>query len=245
MWSARDYKIQVRICSEAIFSSGERERNLVQSRALTDRHGFVYFHAKTLKGQLKRQAFWLLEQYKSFDAKQAESFFGSIVRLFGINNDELELYYPELKKAYHQQQGIMKLGHLELDERIRAYFYKLQLKDEQNRYYNISPHDLIKAQTHIRTGIQLEDGVVRDRMMTTYHTVRHGLIFYAKLSFDGDPSYDLENLQRIIYSFCRIGAGIHRGRGEIKACLLIDGKEAAFRKVLDEEGEYLASVYSD
>jgi len=244
MGPEQDYKIEVRIVSEAIFNSGEKERNLVQSRALTDRYGFVYFHAKSLKGQLKRQAFWLLEQYKSFDVRQAEDFFRSIVRLFGINDDELELYCRGLKNTYHQQQGIMKLSHLELDERIREYFRRLQQQDEQEEYYNISPHDLIEAQTHIRTSIQLEDEVTRDKMLTTYHTVKQGLIFYARLSFDADPLHDLQNLQRIIRSFRRIGAGIHRGRGEVEARLLTDGRDVVFRKGPGKEGEEFVSVPS-
>lgn len=226
MWLKHSYKIEVRICSEAIFSSGEKERNLVQNKVLADRYGLVYFHAKTLKGQLKRQAFWLLRQYQGFDIQRAESFLQSIVKLFGINRAELEWMAPALLQTYPPScPGIMKFGHLQLDERIRNYFIALQSEDAEDGYYQISPHDLIEAQTHIRTGIQLEQGMAKDKRLTTYHTVREGLVFYSSLSFDEDPSAYLEDLQRMVCSLDRIGAGIHRGRGEVEAFLLTNGRK--------------------
>ncbi|NGP61239.1 hypothetical protein FLT15_23695 [Paenibacillus thiaminolyticus] len=265
MWMNHDYKIEVRLHSEAIFSSGEKERNLVQSKVLADRYGFVYFHAKSLKGQLKRQAFWLLNQYKEFDRERAKSFFASIVVLFGINKEEIERFLPKMftqddpdfQKVYCQQQpGILRFGHLELDEQVRNRFIALQAEDGEEGYYRITPHDLIEAQTHIRTGIQLEDGKIKDRMLTTYHTVKRGLIFYSSItmepySYDAegprrvesqDMSNHLANLQRIVSSFRRIGAGIHRGRGEVAARLLVDGKEADYCKVIRKEGEQHATI---
>ncbi len=235
----RDHKIEVQICSEAIFSSGEKERNLVQSRVLADRYGLVYLHAKTLKGQLKRQAFWLLRQYQSFDDRRAETFLDSVIQLFGINSMELEMI--KLKEVRNfsssSHQGIMKLSPLELDKRLRNYFIALQEKDARDKYYRISPHDLIEAQTHIRTGIQLEDGRTKDKRLTTYHTVKEGLVFYSSLSFDTDPTDYLADLQRIVHSLERIGAGIHRGRGQVAACLLVDGEEATYVKCKDKGGE--------
>ncbi len=237
----QNHKVKIRICSEAIFSSGEKERNLVHSKVLADRYGLVYFHAKSLKGQLKRQAFWLLQQYQSFDLPRAESFFKSIVALFGINREELNLFAPELHLTCPpSHQGIMKFSHLELDEQIRKYFIALQSDDAREGYYKISPHDLIEAQTNIRTGIQLENGVVKDKRMTTCHTVKEGLVFYSSLSFDSEPSAYLGDLQRIIHSLNRIGAGIHRGRGEVEAYLLVDEKEADYVNTNDKEGERYA-----
>ncbi|UHA72129.1 hypothetical protein [Paenibacillus sp. 481] len=237
----QDYKIEVRLDSEAIFSSGEKERNLVQTKVLADRHGFVYFHAKSFKGQLKRQAFWLLERYSEIDKELEKSFFSSIVVLFGINKEEIELFDIEklasddetFKGNYVQQQpGVLRFGHLELDEQVKRRFTALQSEDQATGYFRVTPHDLIEAQTHIRTGIQLQDGIVKDRMLTTYHTVKQGLVFYSSLTFDstifkeedGNKELHIENLQRIVSSFRRIGAGIHRGRGEVTARLLVDGQ---------------------
>lgn len=267
MYVNHDYKIEVRLRSETIFSSGEKERNLVQSRVLTDRYGFVYFHAKSFKGQLKRQAFWLLKQYQQIDKKgeRAKSFFKSIVVLFGINKEEIDLFTkglyaqgdPDFMKVYcRQQPGLLRFGHLELDERIRNRFIALQAEDEDEGYYRITPHDLIEAQTHIRTGIQLENGLIKEGMLTTYHTVKQGLVFYSSITMEPyaydadylerinqhDLSDHLADLQRIVSSFRRIGAGIHRGRGEVTARLLVDGKDADFCKVSCKEGEQHAIV---
>lgn len=257
MLPGNNYKLRVRLLSEAIFSSGEKERNLVQVRALTDRHGFVYFHAKSLKGQLKRQAFWLLKQYRGIDKQCAQSFFESIVILFGVNKEEIKnIYsYPEQSeiiklvqshpKLDYRKPGIINFGHLELDERIKNFFIALQAEDEEEGYYKISAHDLIEAQTNIRTGIQVQDGIAKDKMLTSYHTVKKGLVFYANVSFnlsereltEEDLPIYLADFQRIVSSFRRIGAGIHRGRGEIDACLLYDDEEIDFRKFVGKEGE--------
>ena len=244
MGQEKNYQIKVEICSETIFTSGEKESNLIQTRAQTDVHGFVYFHAKTLKGQLKRQAFWLLKQYAAMDPSagkvRTQAFYESVVRLFGINKEEIN---SKCKLEYSEQRpepGLMKLSNLELDERLTNYFIAQQKIDEEKDYYRISPHDLIAAQTHIRTGIQLEHGVAKNRMLNTFHTVRKGLIFYSTLSFDEEVSSALINdLARIVYSFRRIGAGIHRGRGEIKASLLIDGEEMQWIKTGGERNVLL------
>jgi len=225
-------KLEVRIKSEAIFSSGEGE-NLIHTRTLTDRYGFVYFHAKTLKGQLKRQAFWLFRHYQGCDPARAYQFFGSIVELFGVNKDEIDRYYPgEKKLPFSPSVGCLNLGNLELDEKIREYLRSLLQTDTQDPEDVITPHDLIEAQTNIRTSIQIEEGVAKDRMMTNYQTVKTGLIFYSKLNFDPAPSSrSLEDFHRIVCSFRRIGAGIHRGRGLVRARLLVekqDGEALAF-----------------
>ena len=244
MEQGNNYLIEVEICSEAIFTSGEKEGNLVQSRAQTDDHGFVYFHAKTLKGQLKRQAFWLLKQYAAMDLSgdkvSAPNFYESIVKLFGINKEEKGLIATKYGLHYSgkgQAPGLMKLSNLELDEKLREYFIAQQKIDEKEGYFRISPHDLIEAQTHIRTGIQLEDGVAKNKMLNTFHTVRKGLKFYSKVSFDEEVNNTLiKDFAQIVYSFRRIGAGIHRGRGEIKAKLLVGEGKVPYDQLRDQGG---------
>ena len=243
MLSERNHSIEVRIRSEAIFNSGEKERNLVQAKVLADHHGLVYFHAKSLKGQLKRQAFRLLRLYQNFDEQRAELFLNSIVKLFGINSGELKMAKSTEDKNLEPGQGIMKLGPLELHPSIRAYFIALQAEGARDRscekFYRISAHDLIEAQTHIRTGIQVEEGRAKEKRLTTYHTVKEGLIFYSSVYFDIDPvpAAYLGDLQRIVRSLDRIGAGVHRGRGEVESRLLFKGEEADYFHDRDREGE--------
>ena len=194
MGQEKKYQIKIEIGSEAILTRGEKESNLVQARAQTDVHGFVYFHAKTLKGQLKRQAFWLLKQYASMDPSagkaRAQAFYKSVVRLFGINKEETNSKCKLEYSGQGRDPGLMKLSNLELDEKLRNYFIAQQKTDEEKEFYRISPHDLIAAQTHIRTGIQLEHGVAKNRMLNTFHTVRKGLIFYSTVSFDEEVNRD-------------------------------------------------------
>lgn len=245
------YRMQVELLSEAIFSSGEKEANTVQSKALTDSNGFVYYHAKSLKGLLKKKAIWILKHYAKIDEQLSVQFLHSIIELFGMNNEELSLLYEDMylllkndslllkeladKKDCFQQCNrklpLMKIGHLELPENVRAYYKKiyeqqLSTSEEDKDYIIISRHDLIEAQTHVRVGIQLQDGVIQDRMFTSMHTVRKGLVFYAPIVLDGEVTDQVkDDFFRIIYALDRIGAGIHRGYGEIKTRLLIQSSE--------------------
>jgi len=249
----KEYQIEIEICSEAIFTSGEKERNTVQTKAQTDPYGFVYFHSKTLKGQLKKQAFWLLDKYISSDKDKAQSFYQSIVTLFGTNADETRRLEEKYNKKNEeviklnknpQNPGIIRLSNLELDKELRDYFisfYKKSDKEDEKEYYRISPHDLIEAQTHIRTGIQIKDGIVKNHMFNTFHTVRKGLVFSSTLTFDETENKItdevIEDLANIVYSLRRIGAGIHRGRGEATARLLQGEGKKPYYEVKAKEGE--------
>ncbi|MBE1555403.1 RAMP superfamily CRISPR-associated protein [Sporosarcina limicola] len=230
------YQIEIQLLSEAIFASGEKERNLAQSKVLTDQYGFVYFHAKSLKGQLKKQAFWLYKQYEHLDPQHAATFLQSLAVLFGINKLEMKHYAPKFKKHDFPTQGIMRLSNLELPESVRRYYIELLSKDRDAGYSHLSSHDLIEAQTELRTAIQLEDGVTKDQMFTTYQAVKKGLIFYSTITFvtdsinpkdDLNPINYIEDLLRILGSMTRIGAGVHRGRGKIEARLLQEGKKVS------------------
>lgn len=222
-------KLEVRIDSEAIFSSGEGEQ-LIHNRALTDRYGFVYFHAKTLKGQLKRQAFWLLRQYKGCDQVRAEQLSASIAELFGVNSEEIKRYFDNRRRDY-PVAGCLKLGNLELNDNIRNYFHTLLQTDTLDPEDRFTSHDLIEAQTNNRTSIQIQDGVVKEGMMTTYQTIKTGLVFYSNLTFDPVPSaQSLEDFHRIVCSFRRIGASIHRGRGLVRAKLLVEKQDGEWHE---------------
>lgn len=242
MESENTYSIKVEIISEAVFNSGEEEKNTVNQKVLADENGFVYMHAKTFKGQLKKQALWLCKRYENIDlAKQnggnrpsvENRFLKSIEKLFGLGPQEYKFIFssegdkdPKAGElAIEPRQGIMKVGNLELDERIRSYFMDIQSEDIQAGYYRISPADILQAQTNIRTGIRIENGVAKENMMRTYHTVKDGLVFYSRLRFDEEPYDYIEDLNKVIKLFRKIGAGTNRGRGKVKASLLVNGQE--------------------
>jgi hypothetical protein len=225
MHNSSTYQIQVRLQSEAIFASGEKERNLVHSKALTDPYGFVYFHAKSFKGQLKKQAFWLWKQYEKVDSQRADSFLHSLITLFGINKLEIGAYGIGNRVGVKENSGIA-LTNLELSEPLRNYFINLMVEEVEEGYIHFSASDLVEAQTNIRTQIELENGTAKDNRLTTTQTVKEGLIFYSTVTFLDPPTEKLlADLKRIVNSFSRIGAGIHRGRGEVEARLLCNGKE--------------------
>ncbi|WP_053956479.1 RAMP superfamily CRISPR-associated protein [Inediibacterium massiliense] len=232
-------KLKIILKSEAIFNSGEAESNMVHMKALTDEFGFVYFHSKTLKGQLKDHAFWLYELYKYAEKKdkrieKSKHWFKCIVKLFGIT--EAELKYRNLEeesKLYKYVEGSLKISNLELEKPVREYFINLFKEDKQSSYYRLTQNDLIQAQTQIRTSIRLKDGVAEQGGLVTYHTVKEGLVFYSELNLlenKSDVKNDLkkvepsneecwEVLEKIVKTFHRIGANTHRGRGEIEAVL--------------------------
>jgi len=242
------YRIQVHLLSEAIFSSGEKEANLVQSKVLADEEGFVYLHAKTLKGQLKQKAYWLFGLYAQVDPERAVQFLESIHVLFGLNGWELDMLLNDTQKMLNHNSswletvidkfklkvkaaGLIKLGHLQLPDPVRAYFKQLHAEQivastDEQAYIYLSRHDVIEAQTHIRVGIQLDNGIAKEGMFTSVHTVRRGLIFYASLLMEAMPNHAvLSDLHRIVYAMDRIGANIHRGRGEVECKLFVRAQE--------------------
>lgn len=252
------YQIEVSLDSEAVFNSAESESNTVHMKALIDECGFVYFHSKTLKGQLKDQALWLHEKYRAVDTDFANKFVDSIEVLFGMNTDERKLALGDEAEDHEKMtcqkvvQGIMKLGNLELPKAVKDHFNAMIEAGGESDYFKVTRHDIINAQTNIRTSIKTEGGAAKEGALFTYHTVKSGMTFHADIEFadfmyryreekgeDGKKKKTLacveagwqdhiENLDRIIGSFKRIGAGTRRGRGKLQARLLKDGK--AWRK---------------
>lgn len=262
-------RIRIELKSETIFNSGEAENNIVNMKALTDDDGFVYFHSKTLKGQLKDQAFWLYDKYcdvitsdsTGIALVKAKKYANMIVELFGIEQEELKNRYigkndsnnesvKELKNGEEKEEvkqfkgylnldksdilyaeGNLKIGDLKIDEEIRNYFKKIMIDDAQkdSKYHRLSHADLIKAQTQIRTSIQIGNkNVVEKGALAQYHTIKKGLIFYSELEYLNNNSKlqnYIEELEEVLKTFRRIGASTHRGRGEIIAILELEENE--------------------
>lgn len=258
------YQIKIELKSDAIFTNGEKQRNVVQSRALTDEDGFVYLHAKSLKGHLKKQAFWLLHKYdnvyqnvneineteKSYVKQRRDQFLTSIEVLFGLNGWEKKLFIPvDMKvQSEHPTQSLIKLGHLQLPQRVRQYFTQLFHDEASAQYVQLNKQELLEAQSNIRTYIQLEQtGVVKDNQLASFHTVKRGLVFFADIYIQPDPinkfykandfNAYLDDLSLIVKSMRVIGAGVHRGTGNIKAELLLNGQPYNSASLGSKQGE--------
>lgn len=217
------YQLIVKIDSEAIFNSGESDGNIVQMKVLTDEQGFVYYHSKTLKGQLKDQAIWIYKEYKKLDTEKAKDFIKIVSELFGLNKEECENH--DIPKEIYEELGLydsgkLKVGHLQLDDETKDFFNQWFELQKSKQYTTLSKHELIKAQTKIRTNISIEDGVVKKGGLVNFHTIREGLTFYSVLEVEETKSTKeavKKVLELIIGGFRRIGANTHRGRGCITA----------------------------
>lgn len=225
------YFLKITLKSEAIFNSGEEEQNLVSDKVLADEYGFVYFHAKTLKGQLRKRAEWLRNKLLQIKGEEKiKAYEKSIVKLFGseYQGNKVKNSLSKAKKnrdTDYNHRGIMTLRNLELSEELRDYLKFINSnRDTDNLEYKITPYDMIEAQTNRRTRIQIgEDGTNEESMMMTYHTVKDGLVFYSEINFlDEIDKKDLTALNAIVNSLEYIGSSINRGRGKIKAELLIN-----------------------
>lgn len=232
-------KIEVELITETIFSSGESDSNIVNNKALTDKDGFVYFHSKTLKGQLKDRAFWIYDCYRfsTNGEKEARRMANAIAYLFGIEEEELQSRYPVKKDqesfiSYLEEgfqtkplycEGHLKIGNLEFNKDFRDALKSLQ--NGENGYKNYSEDALIKAQTNIRTNISVgENGVVENKHLGQYHTVQNGFKFESILEYipfnDKKASSFKDELSLIVKSLKRIGASTNRGRGKVVAYLV-------------------------
>lgn len=205
-------KIEVELKTETIFNSGESDSNIVHTKVLTDVDGFVYFHSKTLKGQLKDRAFWLYDRYsESGDGKEkAKKMANVIAYLFGIEEQELISRYPNEENSVKNSEpknfkdsldydlypsfqknplyceGHLKIGCLEFSQEFKSMFNQLKKTNDRTaeEYIRFSNDALIKAQTNIRTSISIgENGVTKDKFLGKYHTVRAGFKFEANLDF--------------------------------------------------------------
>lgn len=216
------YLLKITLKSEAVFNSGEEEQNLVNDKVLADEFGFVYFHGKTLKGQLRKKAKWIEEKIEKIKGKEgARPFNESIIKLFGSEFSGGKEHQKESSKMLiPRQRGIMTITNLELPKDIRNYFKNIN--DYNDEDYKITPYDMIKAQTQKRTRIQIEEsGTVENGMIMTYHTVKDGLAFYSEIGFLERIDFkDLISLNIVVKSLDSIGSSINRGRGKIKAELL-------------------------
>lgn len=215
------YFIKVTLLSEAIFNSGEEEQNLVNEKVLTDENGFVYFHAKTLKGQLRSRGAWIAKRLEELDKEKDEDKRAST----GFNESIEKLFGSEFQKTA-PKRGMMTLSNLELNKEVQNYLMALNREEHEDIYYNITPYDLMEAQTNKRPRIQTQNGVAKEHMMMTYHTVKDGLVFYSQINLLEKVSQkDLVALNAVVSSMEWLGASINRGRGKIKAQLLCeDGK---------------------
>lgn len=217
------YKLFVKIKSEAFFNSAESNGNMINLKALTDENGFVYFHGKTLKGQLKDTGFWIYEKYKSVDEKKAEKFLKILLYLFGTSSQELK------ERGYmnffiNNLEGAMKVSSLELDDETQKFFESWFQSDRQKKYITLTKDELIKAQTNDRIQIKIKDGIVEDGKLMTYQTVKEGLEFEATLEIgcmsDFTESDIYEVLERVVKGYRKIGASVSRGRGNIETSLV-------------------------
>ncbi|WP_425448646.1 RAMP superfamily CRISPR-associated protein [Dethiothermospora halolimnae] len=220
------YKIRVELLSEGIFNSGEEQKNSVNNKVLTDKDGFVCYHAKTLKGVLKERGELIGKNLLSISSK-ADIIEDLLLELFGSRFNDNSI--SETKK------GIMNLSNLEINGEVKKIIKEINILDsESDGYKGITKYDLIEAQTNIRTHIQLEEGIIKDKRLGSYHTVKNGLIFISDINFDREPAKDQVALLNIIVnSLDYIGGCTNRGRGKVKAVLLKDDKEVSIEESLE------------
>lgn len=214
----------VEIKSEAFFNSAESDGNLINQKALTDDYGLVYYHGKTLKGQLKDIGFWIYKKYMNVDCLKANKFLDIFLFLFGSSKQEL-MERGITSSIPVNLEGAMKLSSLELDEETKSFFKDWFEFEHQKNYITLTKDELIKAQTNDRTQIKIIDGIVKSGCLMTFQTVKEGLIFESSIEIDEDSLYSeveiFEVLVRIVSGFRKIGAGVNRGRGNIKTSLVI------------------------
>jgi CRISPR/Cas system CSM-associated protein Csm3 (group 7 of RAMP superfamily) len=228
------YIIKITLESEAVFNSGEEDRNLVNEKVLSDEDGFVYLHAKTFKGILRQRGKWICDKlggiYEEFDNN-------IIDRMFGTQGNPI---LDDDTEYIGSTTSILQIGNLELNDDIKEIF-RLFNTSEDGIDYKITPYELEQAQTNIRTKIKIgEKGVVQEHRTMAYHTVKKGLEFYSNVNLNINNAkervkYELL-LALIVNNIDKIGASVNRGRGQVKGELLYENKEKVRLDVTEGKG---------
>ncbi|WP_273319713.1 RAMP superfamily CRISPR-associated protein [Vallitalea guaymasensis] len=227
------YIIKVTLESEAVFNSGEEDKNLVNEKVLCDEEGFVYLHAKTFKGILRQRGKWVFDKLIKINKEFDDN---AIDRMFGTEGNPILDTDTEYVGS---TTSMLQIGNLELDSDIKEVFrLSNRLKDDID--YKITPYELVQAQTNTRTKIKIDEtGVVQEHRTMAYHTVKKDLEFYSHVNLNVNSDEEIKKyellLALIVKNIDKIGGSVNRGRGQVKAELLYENKQKV--KLDKHEGE--------
>ena len=206
------YKLVMIIKSEAILGSGI-SNVFIHEDCSYDENGFVYYHAKTLKGIFHKTA-------EKIGIKNIDVLFGAE----GNNEDKgIAENQKENKKSNITQQeknitqknGKLIFSNLEVPKEI------VQIVNENSK---LNTNEVLNLQTNIRQFIKInKNGTTEDGSLRNIRTIKDGMILLGEVYAEKILNEEEEKEFLFVLKATRnIGTMRNRGRGEVEFKLFKD-----------------------
>jgi hypothetical protein len=200
-----EFNIEIKLCSETIFGSGESVPGSVDLEIVHDEYGIPYFKGKTFKGKLREKVEQICEI------------------LQGINKD--------FKLHKHVDNMFGEEGENELDT-IKFSDCILHENVIKSLIYGINKgkftkEDVKDALTDVRTFTSIDkNGIAKDGSLREVRVVKKGFNFISNIIIEKELE-DIEKglLAAGVSALRNIGTMESRGKGLIDARLIKEGKD--------------------
>ncbi|CUS05062.2 putative RAMP superfamily protein probably involved in DNA repair [Candidatus Promineifilum breve] len=203
------YTITFTLERDATFARGEGVAGFLDREVAHDAFGLPYLHGRTLKGLLAEEADNVIDAlgYLSADLAPWQA---ARDALFGRPGSSLD------------GQGILHIGHAQLPENVRRTVASSQ----------VQPADVLGALTAVRRQSAVDPtGLPRDNALRAMRVIMRRTPFAAEIATRRTLSEVEEGLlAAAVLAFRRAGTGRNRGRGELSADLLRDGRSILFER---------------
>lgn len=219
----QEYRLTFTLKSDATFGRGEGIAGLIDREVEHDRFGLPYLRGRTLKGLISEEADNILFALRRMK-RPTDNWTAARQTLFGR---------PGSAAA---DGALLRFGHAELPEDVRAFVKKAAHDMEDARQAGIRPLVLgsltaIRRQTAIETGGE-QDGVPAEGSLRAMRVILRETPFEARLMSERPLNDDEKGLlAAAVLAFRRAGTGRNRGRGKLEADLL----DAAGASILEEK----------
>jgi CRISPR-associated protein Csx10 len=206
------WAIEFELISETIFGSGESVPGSVDSEIVHDELGLPYYKSKTFKGRLREE----IENIALLAGtlNKSTNYSEKVRDMFGDNTS-------------HTYETIKFSDCTFKPNVIKAINYGISNK-------MFSKEEVLNSLTEVRYSTSIdENGISMDGSLRSFRVINDGMKFLTKLDFTRQVTdEELELLSAGVASLRHIGTKVSKGKGEIKAVLLCNGKDVT-SKYLD------------
>lgn len=208
-----DYKIQVKLVTEAIFGSGHSIPGSVDLEIVCDDYGLPYMKAKTFKGNFR-------ESMEEIVSEVGKAKYGYIIdEILGKSESGVE------------QWKTLKFSDLRLAESIRNTIKKAILDGK------VQNEEIKEALTDVRSFTSVdEDGSYRKGSLRQMRVIKKDLVFESELHIERELTIKEIGLLAMTTRYLRhIGTMRTRGKGEVECTFLKKQND----KYIDNTNKYI------